>query len=221
MNGLDKIIEKITADARTEAEKIRLSAEREIADINHESDEVISRIRQIIDAQTEREYNSIISCAKSSAEMNYRAALLEAKSTVIDNAYDSALHSLLSLESSNYRVLLTNLLIAACKERISSARKMLEEYGETDETGSIFTVSMNEKDLSRYGDAVIKAALNELKGENITLKLSDVPVNIDGGVILTCGEGMETVSVNCSLEMIINSLRDELDGEVYRILFAQ
>ena len=76
---------------------------------------------------------------------------------------------------------------------------------------------MSPADHDKFG-ADVCAMANELlasRGKNASLSLSDDVRDMQGGIILVDGK----IEINCSLEALVNSCRDELTGDVAKILF--
>ena len=80
MNGLERITEKILAEAREEADRILSSAEAECARIREEYTARADEIRTRLSSEAERAGTDMIAQAKATAATQKRNALLQCKS---------------------------------------------------------------------------------------------------------------------------------------------
>ena len=83
-----------------------------------------------------------------------------------------------------------------------------------------YEVLFNQRDRDRCGKAVIEGTQKHLASkvspEKLAhLQLSSQTANIDGGLVLRCGN----VESNCSLSILFAQLRESLEAEVARTLF--
>ncbi len=221
MKGIEKITEKIIAEAKA-AEAAALADAHTRADaILAEAEREAEEIRERIAERAEREGESIISRAKSTASLARRNADLAARGELIDEAFAQAYAQVRALPDEEYRDFLRKHLITALLEH----RMVTEESrarGEEDivETEA-YEVVLNASDTRSLGqslvDEVRRALIGRLPdGELAKLKLSDKPANIMGGVILRCGD----VESNSSFETLFAQAREAYEAEVARILFT-
>jgi V/A-type H+-transporting ATPase subunit E len=222
VTGLEKITEKILAEARAEADRIlaeaRAESERIRSDYAKRADELKSRIS----ADASREGVDVVTRAKAASANHKRNQLLEAQSELIDDVFRSAQDSIRTQESDAYAELLTGLLGAALSEQARAEVESRELYGEEDmPTVESYEVLLNARDRDRVGqdliDRVKKSAGGKLPADMLTrLVLAEDTVSIDGGLILRCG----SIETNCSLALLFAQLREELEAEVCRVLFG-
>lgn len=218
MTGLDKIIEKILASARSDADAARAAAKAEADDIIAAAEAEAKSLFEARAAAVKRECDAVRSRAVSGAETAKRSALLSARAANIDEVYKDALNALISLPQESYRQFLVDLLASALAERVA-APGLSDGFDDGDgaETAEIV---MNQKDRAENGDAVIalvrrkKDAADAFAAAAKSLRLSERTADIEGGFILVCGE----VEINCSLSLLIDSLRDELDPKLDAVL---
>ena len=194
MNGIEKITQRIGADAqaeidrvlgeaRAEAEKIlakyKAQAEAEAADLDAKNQK----------AAAEREER-----LPGTAQMEARKAALAAKQEMVEKAYDLALQKLCSLPEEKYAAVLAELLLQASS------------------TGAE-EVIFSEKDRRKVGKAAVEKA-NKDGGKQLTLSGETRP--IQGGFILRS----ENVEVNCAFDTLVRLQKAETEGEVVKKLFA-
>lgn len=220
LNGLEKITDKILADAEARAARILADAEAQSAAITADYQARANAIKESLSEAAEREGMGQVSRAKATAATAKRNLLLATKSALIDDVFDSALDGTKKLADENYTDLLAGLLAAAMLEELDAEEKS-KQYGEEDaEEPAEYEVLLNQRDRDRVGKAVVEAARKKLEGKADAKKLSRLKlakntVAIDGGLVLRCG----AVEANCSLSLLFAQLREELESDVSRALF--
>lgn len=221
MKGLDKIIERIEADSAAECAAIAEGALAEAERIKAEYADKKAAAEAEIAERTEREAEAIITRAKSSAAMTRRNVISGERSRNVGRAYEKAKEALLSLPRDKYAALLTRLAVAAVKRHTELALERRERYGETVDAAS-FELVLNARDRAEVGDAVLLSMKNNYKkelGADVArrLSLSGSTADIDGGIIVRAG----AVEENCSISLMLDGLRDTLDGAVYKTLYPE
>ena len=223
--GLEKITDKIVAEAQAQADKILADAQAECDRISADYAARAEQIRNAINEEAERNGRDYLSRAKSASANHKRNLFLQAQSDLIDEVFDSSLEQALALETEKYTELLAGLLSAAFAEQ-SEAERQARALASEDEQiePDIYEVLMNARDRDRCGPAVLAEAKKKLLAKNLIkipaekldkLMLSEKNVAIDGGLILRCGD----VEANCSLSLVFAQLRDALESEVGHALF--
>ena len=195
MNGIEKIIDRISGDVQAEIDAVLDEARAEAAQITAryeaqakaEADEILKRGSA---AAAEREER-----LASMAQMEGRKAELAAKQEVIEEAFELALKKLLALPEDKYVELLAELAVRACV------------------TGKE-TLIFSANDRDRVGTKVIDAANKKLSNGALTLGEGTRPIK--GGFVLSDG----AVEVNCSFDTLVRLQKAEITGEVSRVLFA-
>lgn len=221
LNGLEKITDKIIAEANAEAEKILADASAECARISADYEQRAAALKEKLLAIAEKENSDLVLRAKSNASMQERNILLGTESELIDGVFASAEKAILSQDPAAYTELLVGLLTAAFSEQLEAEKTGVELYGAEDAViPTAYEVIFNQKDHDKYGAAVVEGARKKLAGkapaEKLSmLKLSDTTVSTVGGVILRYGD----IESNCSLDLLFAQLRSELEGEVGHLLF--
>lgn len=196
MDGIEKIIDRISSDAQREIDDVLAKARAEAEKITAEyqaqaqaqADEILSRGEQAAVERGER--------LASVAQLECRKEVLQAKQEVIDEAFQLALKKLTQLPQEEYVALLSDLAVKA-------AAKGNEAL--------IFSVA----DRARVGKAVVVAA-NQKLGERGRLTLSQETRPMQGGFILSDG----VVEVNCTFETLVRLQRETLSTQVADVLFG-
>lgn len=221
MTGVEKITDRIAADAAKEAQAILGAAEVECRRLAEEyANRGISERDRIAD-RAEAEGQRMIDRAKSTADMNRRAILLAAKSALIDEVYEKAREEILDTDFGKYRELLTALLVSALLELAKSEETSLA-LGDEVEPYERIEVLFNAADREKYGTAVVAEVRrrNERRigAERLSkLCLGEETAPIDGGIILRYGN----IETNCSLSVLLAEMRRETEGKVASILFPE
>ena len=228
MNGIEKIIDRISGDAQAEIDAILDEARAEAAKITAkyadqakaEADEILKRGSA---AAAEREER-----LASMAQMEGRKAELGAKQEVIEEAFELALKKLLALPEDQYVELLAGL---AAKASVTGKETLIFSAKDRDRVGKKVVAAANAKLAKKVApelpeelaeskvgailDKVVAGASALINGTGM-LTLSEETRPIDGGFILSDG----AVEVNCSFATLVRLQKTEITGEVSRVLFA-
>ena len=199
MNGIEKISNRLVADA-----------EAEIAALNAETAQRCEEIRAEYDRRAQEEYGSRIAEGTkavetrmqrlaSAAEMEAKKSILAFKQEMVAKAFADASDALANLPRDKYVQFLASQAAAA-------ASAGTEEL--------IF----NARDKASVGADVAAAAnaLLDAKGVKGALTVSGETREISGGVIVRKGN----IEVNCAVETLVQLRRSELASQVAEILFA-
>ena len=195
MNGIEKITQRIEADAQAEIDRI-LSEARE------EADQITGRYK----AQAEAEAASLAARNEKSAvereerlvsvaQMEARKVQLAAKQEMVEKAYDLALEKLCAMPDARYTEVLAGLLVQASSNGREEA---------------IFSP----EDRERVGKAAVDKA-NAASGKQ--LKLSTETRPLKGGFVLRD----ENIEVNCTFDTLVRLEKAETTGAVVKKLFPE
>ena len=228
MNGIEKIIDRISGDAQAEIDAVLEQARAEAAQITAkyeaqakaEAEEIRTRGAA---AAAEREER-----LASVAQLECRKAELTAKQEVIEETFALALQKLLSLPEEQYVELLADL---AVKASVSGRESLIFSAADRERVGKKVVDAANRKlgktvapDLpDELADTKVGALLDKvadmasafINGDDM-LTLSEDTRAINGGFILSDG----AVEVNCSFDTLVRLQKAEITGEVTRVLFA-
>ena len=195
MNGIEKITQRIEADAQLEIDRI-------LGDAKAEAEAAAARWQAQADAEAselaaknektaaEREERLV-----SAAQMEARKVRLAAKQEMVEKAYIRALEKLRSMPLEQYVAVLADLLVQASS------------------TGTEEAV-FSPEDRERAGKAAVEKA-NQASGKKLTL--SQETSLIQGGFILRSGN----VEVNCTFDTLVRLQKAETAGAVAKKLFPE
>ena len=220
MTGLEKVIGKIIADAEADARVILDRAEAECAAVKEKYAAAIEAELEKLREENDRECQSLIIRARSSAAMAKRNALLEARAALLNEAYAAAEKQIRNMNGEQYLDLLQKMLRSALKSQLEGEEESMRLYGE-DISPAAYEVVLNSRDRETYGEKLLEAYRGgygaRLSPATLAkLRLAPDTAPIDGGIILRCGP----VEANCSLSMLMAANRRETEARVSRILFG-
>ena len=194
MNGIERITQRISADAQAEMDRVLGEARAEAEKITAKYQAQAAAEAADLDARNKKAAAEREERLAGTAQMEARKAALAAKQEMVEKAYDLALQKLCSLPEEKYTAVLAQLLVQA-----SSTGK--EE------------VIFSEADRRKVGKAAVEKA-NQEGGKNLTL--SGETRSIPGGFILRSG----SVEVNCAFDTLVRLQKAETAGDVVKKLFA-
>lgn len=222
MTGLSKITDKIIAEANAEVS-------RKLAETDAECKKIIDKyksralaIKNELDVAAQKEAAAILARTKSGAETVHRNVLLDAKGRLVDKAFEEAERELHSLPDDKYLELLVSMLLCVLTQQTEDEKRSVLVYGEASLSPDVkYEVMLNASDRSKFGDSLIAGVRRRMVGKEIIsicerVVLSPLAADIDGGLILKCGD----TEINSSLSTIFGQIRGELEGKVSRILFG-
>ena len=191
-----QVVDKILADAKAEAEKIKKQTEAneaaEQAKVTVQLDEYKKQTKILAKKAGEDEESHILAAAR----MDIAKQLLAEKRKILDEVFKQAHEQLQNLPDEEYRTLCTKLMLEAV------------------ETGAEeIVVDKNEKRINQdLINQVNRQLSSKGKGE---LKLSDQKQNIGAGFILKRGQ----IKTNVSLDVLLDQARKELEIDLAKELF--
>lgn len=195
MNGLEKITQRITADAKAQADDIVAQAKAQAAEIAADyqarADAILAEER----AKAETAAAQTAQRAEAAGALEGRKWVLSAKQQLLEDTFDLALTKLCALPKEEYTALLTKLLVR------------------TGQSGG--EVMFNQADRAQVGKAAVTAANEALKDGRLTL--SEETCDIKGGFILKSG----LVELNCALETLVEQEKETMSVSVASHLFPQ
>lgn len=195
MNGLEKITQRITGDAREKAAELEAQAKAQAAEIvagyQERADALLAEER----AKAEAAAAQITQRAEAAGALEGRKWVLASKQQLVEDTFALALDKLCALPKEEYTALLA---------------KLLAQAGERD--GEVI---FNQADRAQVGKAAVTAANEAIKGGRLTL--SEETRDIKGGFILKCGP----VELNCALETLVEQEKEAMSVSVANHLFPQ
>ncbi|MBO5280141.1 MAG: hypothetical protein IJC32_02925 [Clostridia bacterium] len=220
MTGLDKIKDKIIAEAQLDAARMIEDAQKKCNEIILRASGDADNIKAELDVAAHREAESLISRAKSGAALEKRNIIAQAKSHATDLAFETAKKEILSLPDEQYIEFLAKLLVSALSSQLDIEKTNRELYGEESNEAPV-DVLLSQEDIMRAGTKIIPAAKKMAAGKPVSHLLERAGVSvetakIEGGMIIRIGD----LDINCSVEALIESAKERLEGDVARILFG-
>lgn len=198
MNGIDRITDRIEADAREQAKAIIAEAEAKCAEIRKENEKKAQeRYLELIRNGT-KDCESGLERRKSAAEMDAKKSVLALKQDCVAEAFDMAKRRLADMPEDSYVGFLASLAASAA----------------ADGSGEIV---LSARDRERCGKAVLERANAALAAKGLTpaLTLAADSREISCGLILRQGG----VEVNCTIEALVEALKGPMTADVARTLF--
>ena len=192
----EQVVEKILADARAEADKIKKQADDKEAGeqdkLSQQLDEYKKQTGILAQQAGEDEKSHILAAAR----MNIAKEYLAEKRKILDEVFEQARQQLQNLPDEEYHALIKKLLLEAV------------ETGDEE-----VVVDTNE---GRISEELINDVNQQLGSDrNSNLKLSDQRQNIGAGFILTRGK----IKTNVSIEVLLDQARKELEIQLAKELF--
>lgn len=198
MTGIDKIKEHILSDAKTEVTKVAEEAAARVSDIKSAGE-----------AAAQEEYGKLFKKGTDDAEkrkerlasvaqLEARKQMLSTKQDLINEAFELAVSKMLGMADGDKKDFLAKL---AARAASTGSEEVIFPAG----TDSAFGQEVVEK-----ANAALAAA-----GKTGALKLSGESRDMRGGLILREGN----IEVNCSLDALVDDVRNDVTGEVAAILF--
>ena len=221
MTGLEKITERIKAEAKEKARGILLQAEQDCRGIAQEYAERAEATRERIKKESLARGEALIARSRTEAANTEREIVAAARAEMLDRAFALAGEELRATDYGKYRELLTALLVSALLEQDRAERESLA-FGDEVESVERLEVVFNAEDREKFGKAVLDGARKTCERrigaqKANSLCLSGGCAEIDGGLILRFGD----VELNCSLAVLLADIRNELEGKVAALLFAE
>ncbi|HOU31933.1 MAG TPA: V-type ATP synthase subunit E family protein [Synergistaceae bacterium] len=191
--ALADIKKKIETEARQEAGKLLQRAREEADAILAEADLQAEKMRQSYERRLQEEEPEVLRRRRIVADMDVQRLELGARREVIGKTFETALGVLRALPAEKYEAFVTALLENAM-------------------------ITKSEEVLVGRKEKVITAAWLEKfnKAHDASLTLSSEKLNEAGGFVLSQGR----VDVNCTFDMLVHSLTEDLEADVVERLFS-
>ena len=193
----EQVIEKILADAKVEADKIKKQAGQKQADEQTKFDEQLQEHKKHTKSLAEKMANEKKLHLLAAARMNIAKERLTEKNKILDEVFDKAHQQLQSLPDDKYRELISNLMLEAVETG--------EEEVIIDREEKRIDAALLEQVNSKIG--------SERKGN---LKLSEEKIPLGGGFVLRRGK----VKTNVSFSVLLSRARKELEIDLAKDLFS-
>ncbi|MBQ8184817.1 MAG: hypothetical protein IJ036_03415 [Lachnospiraceae bacterium] len=197
MTGLEKMISQIAEEAKSTAQSMVAEATAQAEQMVSEAKAEADKISEAIFRQSETDTKNHLERIHSSADLQRRTAILQAKQEVIASVLEKAYASLNDMETEAYFELI---------------KKILGKYA-LPEAGNIY---FSAADLKRLPAGFEKEISKIAAGKGGSLTLQKDSKDIENGCILVYG-GIEE---NCTFRALFNARKDRLQDVANRELFA-
>lgn len=193
MNGIEKIVSRMEADAKAERDAVTAAAQQKAEAIRHDYQITADTLQQ--DAQVRRRAQNAerLEHLNGSSQMACRQRVLAVKQEIIDEAFAHAAQRLTQLPAEQYVPLLAALAA---------------DNGVGDEE-----ILLSAADHQAVGQAVVDAANARKPGA--AFRLGDETRETGGGLVLRRGK----VELNCGFAEKLRRLRQEESSAVAKLLF--
>lgn len=197
MTGLDKIVKDIEDEALVKAAKIideaKTLADKIMSSAKAEGEQKCAEIEE----RSKNEVQSFLSRSESSARLQEKKLILNAKQAIISDILEKSKKHLLALPDNEY---FENIL------------KMISKYALVQAGSLVFSSS----DLKRLPEGFLESVNEALKEKaGATLNILTETRNIDGGFVLIYGD----IEINCSFEALFLAAKENLSDKVCAVLF--
>ncbi len=198
MSNISNLTSKIISDAEERKESIIKAANEEKAKIIAKKQSIAELEKTAMIEKAEVEAKTRHERIVSSAELKARNEKLAAKQVVIDSVFEKSVDELCSMSDEEMKNFMKNVIV------------------NSDITGDE-NIILNEKGKSILDGKLLEEINSELKskGKKSDLTISNEVRNFKGGFILE----KDGIEINNTFENLVNSLRDDLEFEVAKVLF--
>ena len=196
MNGIEKITQRIEAEAQAEIDRILSDAKAEAEKVTAAYQAQAAAEAAELEAKNQKVAAEREERLVSSAQMEARKTALAAKQEMLDKAYELALEKLGSMPNDKYVETVAELLVQAAP-------------------GGHGTVIFAAAERDRIGAAAVALANEKLGNGALTLAEETRPIK--GGFILSDGK----VEVNCAFDTLVRLQKTETAGAVVKQLFPE
>lgn len=199
MNGINKITDRIAAEAREEIAALEAETAEKCREIEREYDEKARAEHDKIIADGKKDCDLQMQRLASAAAMESKKSVLALKQNAVSKVLELSVTRLCSLPEQQY---------------IDFLAKLAGEAAFTGEEELVF----NARDKADVSHAVLKAANDIIKkrGLHPGLTISDKTGDFRGGIMVKQGD----IEVNCSVEKLVELSRDQLAAQIAEVLFG-
>ena len=225
MNGIEKITQRIDAEAQAEIDRILADGRAKAASIAARFQAQAEAEARDLAAKNDRAAAEREERLVSAAQMEARKSLLAVRQEMVERAYQRALEKLRSLPEEEYVSLLAALLV-----RASSTGREEVIFSPEDRAGAGKAAVAKANELLAkaaapdlpLGDGVVAslvsravAGVSALAQGTAMLTVSEETRDIQGGFILRDGR----IEINCAFDALVRAEREQTAGAVAKRLF--
>ena len=200
MNGIEKITQRIGAEAQEEIEVAIRAARGKCGEIKAQSETKAQEEYQKLMREGAKDLEQQVQRIGSSAGMEVKKSVLAMKQSYVDRVLDASMEAICALPAESYIAFLAD---QAADAAVSGGEELVFSSG----------------DREKFGEKVCAAANKQLKKRGIDPKLT-VAADVGGfrgGLIVRMGD----IDVNCTVEKLVEMRRGELAPQIVSILFDE
>lgn len=197
--SVETITAKILSDAKAEASRIDAEIAEKVKKIQAEQGAQIKAIDKKAQEEGQRRGEDRHKKDIATAELELRKSLLAQKQELIETVFDQAFKRLAGLRGEEYEQFIAGLLL-----------KVVEVGDEEVVVSGKGSPKMGKKLLHEVNAQLAKA------GKKGQLRMVEENRELQGGFVLRRGK----MEVNCSLNSLFSTIREELEPRVAEILFS-
>ena len=191
--ALADIKAKIAADSQAQIKAIEAENDEKVREISRKANAEIKEVQDSYTVRLGKEEPEVLRRREIVAGLDAKILYLGVRKRLVGDAFAAALKQLADLPADKY---------------IAFANKLLAEAVET---GSELVITGKDE---KHLDAKWLEGYNS--AHHTSLKLADEKLNIAGGFVLR----NDKIDTNCSWDMLVNSIRGDIESEVVKKLFA-
>jgi len=218
VNGVSNITDKIINEAKAWSEAQIAEGKAESDAIRQEfADTAAVQGREVISA-AEARAAAILERAKSQADMDHRKRILSTRQTAVGRSFDMALQALTQMPQEDRALLMVRLAV----QHQTGDAELIFSAADQALVGPLVVETVN----AVYKRQQIKETFSGSVLEQLKKLISPHPVKHSvtlsptvggfvGGFIIKEGD----IEKNCTFEVLLGAVRDELEGDVSSILF--
>lgn len=198
--GLEAIFTRILADATERVQQIAQETDRQIVQIQADTEEKLRGIREVMNRKIATQTDAILSRADAAVMQNRRSAIQQAKSALLEDTFQKAEQAILAMPASEKLSFLTKMLteaLHACDQKQSAP----------------LVLALPEIDVG-LADALI-STFDKISPRRIIL--CETPLSVSFGLTLTDGD----VTIDGTLPLLMAQYREAHENEISAILFAE
>ena len=200
MKGIEKITARIAADAASEIDAVRAESERRCAEIRADYDKKAQDMYETLMTSGLKDAQQYASRIERTAQLDSKKELLGLRQEMVTRAFQLAEQKLNQMPEEEYLAFLTRQALEAVS---AGNEELVMNAAQRDTLGEKLAAGIN-------------AALKE-KGMTAGVTVAQDTIDIMGGFILR----QEKVEVNCTLDLMLELIRNEVAAEVAHILFEE
>jgi len=199
MDGIDRIIARINADAKAECDKIISEAAARAAEISADYEKKAADAYAETYAKAEADAHAHYERLANAAQSESKKRILKERQELVAEAMNRAVSLIRSKPDDEYAAILADLIDRAA---VSGHEKLVFASDERERIGA---------KAASLANTLIAA-----RGLEPNLEVSDVSSNISGGVIIIS----EDSEVNCDLRVLVSESRRDIETQTASALFS-